>query len=501
VSYPFCKSIVRSTLALNGSLTAKKLIQFAAAFALTASAVHAAGVQAELRSAGAILPNPLPGAVAPTAPAGGVIAAFQPWVCDAAKGFAPAVAVEQGFVDPVLAIGLTGDLKLPISPTNVPATCGQSAAGSGIVYITQAVVDTTVTPSTARGVLRTALDQNTGSLIGPSVYIATTAGLDGDQPTAAALGPDGNLYIGFLKNGNVKRILNPGAGTTQAVQSVGGTPSGHPSRAFAFIGNDLYIASVDAFSVIHNVTSTSCTGGCNAVTLFDGFAGVSHVGMTSDGVNVFFSVAGNPQIPGSSQVWRYTPSTALYSFVAQGGADRNGANASNFAFVAAKSNLLALDPSGNLWIGDDTSNATTTGSGRLWTISAGALAGLPPGNSIGGTNAQALYNILRGPWLFSLLPSGLFEPTFNANGTFTATIMNNSGVQVGTDAGTWVLSPPNFVQPVGNAQAHLTFTDNAGVVLLSADILMFTVDSIGSLSPATGSLNAPFEWVANKAAP
>jgi hypothetical protein len=77
---------------------------------------------------------------------------------------------------------------------------------------------------TARGVLRTALDPTTGALVGPSAYIATTAGLDGSQPTAAALGPDSNLYVGFLKSGNVKRNVSPWAGTTQVVQSVGNTP-------------------------------------------------------------------------------------------------------------------------------------------------------------------------------------------------------------------------------------------------------------------------------------
>jgi hypothetical protein len=142
-------------------------------------------------------------------------------------------------------------VRLPISATTVPATCGQAVLQSnGTVYITQGVVDTSNTPSTARGVLRTMLDPVTGALIGPSTYIATTAGLDGSQPTAAAMGPDGSLYVGFLKSGNVKRILNPGTGSTQVVQSVGTTPQGHPARAFAFVGNDLFIASVDSLSVI-----------------------------------------------------------------------------------------------------------------------------------------------------------------------------------------------------------------------------------------------------------
>src|SRR5215469_13508866 len=328
----------------------RKLVTYKAAIlaaTVTFSGATAAGLQAELRSAAAVVPGNIPGAVTPTAPAGGVAVGSQAWACDARQGFAPIVAVENGVPDPLLAIGTTGGVKLPISPTTVPATCGQAASQGSAAYITQGVADTQQTPSTARGVLRTLLDPNTGVLVGPSTYIATTAGLDGNQPTAAAIGPDGSLYVGFLKSGNVKRILNPGVGSTQVVQSVGNTPQGHPARAFAFVGNDLFIASVDSLSVIQNATSSSCTGGCNAVAINDGFSGVSHTGLAYDGANaLYFAVAGNPQIPGSSQVWRLSFATALYTFVAQGGADRNGSNASNFSFNAAKTNLLMLDAAG-----------------------------------------------------------------------------------------------------------------------------------------------------------
>jgi hypothetical protein len=91
---------MRKTLSCNAAI-------FAATAILTSTGstvARAAGVQAELRSAAAILPNPIPGAVAPTAPAGGAVAGGQPWVCDAAKGFAPVVAVEQGVADPSLAV-------------------------------------------------------------------------------------------------------------------------------------------------------------------------------------------------------------------------------------------------------------------------------------------------------------------------------------------------------------------------------------------------------------
>jgi hypothetical protein len=118
------------------------------------------------------------------------------------------------------------------------------------------------------------------------------------------------------------------------VQSVGNTPQGHPARALAFVGSSLWIGSVDALSVISNATSPACTGGCNATVTTDGFAGVAHTGLAFDGADgLYFAVAGNPLIPGSSQVWRLSMSTGLYTFVAQAGADRTSANAST-AFVA-----------------------------------------------------------------------------------------------------------------------------------------------------------------------
>ena len=452
---------------------------------------HGAGLSAELRSSSALIPPGTAGAVAPTAPAGAVIAGTQAWLCDAAQGFRPIVPIDNT-ADPVLGVGTGSGIQLPISPTTTPATCGQMAVASdGTVYITQAVVDTKVTPSTNRGVLRTVINPATGALVGPSTYIATTAGLDGNQPTAVALGPDGNLYVGFLKNGNVKRIVNPGSGSTQVVQSVGNTPSGHAARGFAFVGNDLYIASIDSFSVIINATNPSCTGGCNATALSDGFSGAVHTGITSDGAGtVYFAVAGT--FPGGNQVWRYVPSTGFYTFVSQSGADRNGANASNFSFASAKTNMLALDANGNLWIGDDPSNATVQGAGRIWTVSAAALATLPGGSSIGGTNVQTIFNVLSGPWFMGFTTND-FTITFFADGTFTS---------VGpSDSGTWTIAPPEHPQFIGNAQCHLAFTDARGVVLFSADFLMLRLDQLVAEQPWVTNLGTPISGVLIKQTP
>jgi hypothetical protein len=361
------------------------------------------------------------------------------------------------------------------------------------------VVDTKNTPSTARGVLRVTLNPNTGAFSGATSYIATTAGLDGNQPTATALGPDGKLYVGFLKSGNIKRIVNPDTGSTQTVESVGNTPQGHAARAFAFVGNDLYIASVDALSVIRDAVSASCSGGCNAVTIADGFAGLSHTGITSDGVSaVYFAVAG-PQNQGASQIWRYTPSNGLFTFVSSGGADRNGANASNFSFAASKTNLLTLDSAGDLWIGDDPSNTDATGAGRLWTIGSAPLASLPAGSPIAGTNLPAILNVLTGPWLMGFTQSE-FKPTFNANGTFTATVTANAG-GVTTVSGTWTLTPPLAPQPFTNPQGQLTFTNSGGIVLFSATFLQTNADTLVAFQPWRGTMGTPLSGVLSKATP
>ncbi|HLK66651.1 MAG TPA: hypothetical protein VKU19_24620 [Bryobacteraceae bacterium] len=465
------------------------IVCMAGAFLLSMTGIaQSTGVQAELRSSNVLIPGPDPGEVSPTAPAGSIVAGAQAWVCDAAAGFRPLVPLDNT-TDPFLAIGTTSGIKLPISPTSTPASCGQTAAGNGSVYITQAVVDTTLTPSISRGVLRTALDPTTGALVGPSAYIATTAGLDGSQPTAASIGPDGNLYVGFLKSGDVKKIMNPGAGISQVVQKIGSTPSGHPARAFAFIGSDLYIASVDALSVIKN--ATGCTGSCNAAPVSDGFSGVIHTGIASDAVGTLYFAVANT-FPGGSQIWRYVPSNGLYTFVSQSGADRAGTNASNFSFVSAKTDMLALDSTGNLWIGDDPSNGTVRGAGRIWTISAAALATLPAGSSIGGTNVATIFNVLRGPWFMGFITTN-FTITFFADGTFTS---------VGpADSGTWTISPPVRVQFLGNPQCHLTFTDGQGVVLFSSDFLMTNLDTLVAVQPWVTNLGTPISGVLAKQTP
>jgi hypothetical protein len=219
---------------------------------------------------------------------------------------------------------------------------------------------------------------------------------------------------------------------------------------------------------------------------------VVHTGVVSDGKGTLYFAVANT-FPGGSQVWRYLPSTLQYTFISQGGADRNGANASNFSFASAKTNMLALDANGNLWIGDDASSGTVPGAGRIWTVSAAAMASLTQSNFIAGTNVQQIFNLLRDQWFMGFTTNnvGLFI-TFLADGTFTS---------VGpTDAGTWTIGPPNRVV-AANPMCHLTFTDNQGIVLFSADFLMLRVDQLFAQPPFVGSLGFPISGLLQKVAP
>jgi hypothetical protein len=192
--------------------------------------------------------------------------------------------------------------------------------------------------------------------------VAQSFGLGGDQPTATALGPDGKLYVGFLKNGNIKRITNPSienpTSQTQTVESVGSTPNGRSIRAMAFLGADLYVVTDQGLAIVRNAaTCLNNAGGCgNAVLVKDGFAGTAHVGLATDGASkVYFFAAGS--------VFRYTP------------ADQRAVSVSNgFLFVDGHTNSLTIDAFGNLWIGDDPTDGAFNFSGRLWRIPAARLA-------------------------------------------------------------------------------------------------------------------------------
>jgi hypothetical protein len=290
------------------------------------------------------------------------------WVGDEAQGLRHYIPVDPNNTDPIN----TAQFMFDINPS--------WSVGGGTACLPWCSVGQTAQDGTARAYVAV-WDHpkgQPGNFGGPGVWmvqfqpvfgsfspiagvspLAPSFGLGGDLPTAVSLGPDGKLYVGFLKNGNLKRITNPSQPNpdpqNQTVESIGGTPNGRPARAMAFLGADLYVATDQGLAVVHNAAACiNNQGGCgNAVAVHDGLAGVAHVALATDGAGkVYFSANGS--------VFRYTPADGRVVMVANG-----------FLFVGGHSNALALDGFGNLWIGDDPGDLNF--SGRLWRIPASRL--------------------------------------------------------------------------------------------------------------------------------
>lgn len=239
------------------------------------------------------------------------------------------------------------------------ATCATAAKAAGqpafdaahnFVYVPDS--------ATTGGVVRFTYNP-ASETIGNPVSLAPSAGLAGNKPDAVALGPDGNLYVSFLKNGNIVRITNP-AGATQTAQSAGGTSDGRRALSLAFSGTDLFVAETSGVTRIFNVTASTCTGGCKAGT----------VGLNAIGAPLSLTVDGSTLYIGdASKVSRYNLSTGALDTYATSGT-------SAFQNVTG----LGVDPTGNLYVGDDPSAGALNLQGRIWSVAAGSAPAptLPP---------------------------------------------------------------------------------------------------------------------------
>lgn len=320
---------------------------------------------------------------APNTPGGGVVVGSFFYSTDQVNGFRHYFPADLANPDPVNSGILTFDnnqndgMSLGGAAVCIPfCKSGQVAYdGNQTVWITAFDQQKGQPGSvTFPGVHRALIDPLSGqvSWMGP---IAQNGGLGGNGPTSTALGPDGKLYVGFSKNGNVVRVTNPSAfsgdpSNPQIVQSVGVSPNGRPIHAMAFVGPDLYLATADGLSFIKNAVATTCTGGCNAVHISDGFSGVDHVGLVSDGLNrLYMSINGQG-------VFRFTINPQSTTLISIGGTAPDG-TALTYAFVGGHTNMSFLDRLGNLWVGDDIGDGRLNFQGRIWYISAGQLASIP----------------------------------------------------------------------------------------------------------------------------
>ena len=148
--------------------------------ALLASVPAGAQVVADLVAASGI---PAGNLLALHTPAGMVIIGNNVWVGDEVQGLRHYLPVDAANLDPIN----TGQFQFDI---NTEWSMGGGTAWSDRAGRQHPIV---------RGVLRPHQRPCRVS------QVASFAGITGDLPTSTVLGPDGKLYVGFLKNGNITR--------------------------------------------------------------------------------------------------------------------------------------------------------------------------------------------------------------------------------------------------------------------------------------------------------
>ena len=177
------------------------------------------------------------------------------------------------------------------------------------------IPDPTNPAKTAIDTAHTVVLAGAGSLFTNNVPISGR-----NLPSTALLGPDGNLYLGFVGNIDIWRVFNPLSPTfTPAgnkVERVGTTEgTGGRPTSMAWIGHDLWMLDVDFINRIQNADLCHYTfPKCQGVIQFRNLFG--HAGMASDqfistipnGRYLYFGngsrvIRDDTTTPGLMQVW------------------------------------------------------------------------------------------------------------------------------------------------------------------------------------------------------
>ena len=247
------------------------------------------------------------------------------------------------------------DAGVLTAPGN-PATCFASGTGSpeldgNLVYVTD--------NSGKTGVWRLTMDP-----VNPTILSATnlvpSAGLGGNRPTAAVLGPDGKLYVSFINNGDIVRITNPaGDVTTQAVEQVGKSNSGKRVNSLTFVGNDLWMSQAGFMNRM--ASAVLCNGNCQADIVFGTLA--NQQGIVYDRNRYLY-------IGNGSQAIQYDTTTSSQLLIFSQNGVLNGTTI-GYALIWG----LNIDrATGDVFIGEDPTveAAINTGQGKLWVVTSPA---------------------------------------------------------------------------------------------------------------------------------
>jgi uncharacterized repeat protein (TIGR01451 family) len=301
-------------------------------------------------------------------------------------------------------------------------------------------------------------------------------GIGSNLPTSVTLGPDGNLYLGFQKNGNIMRILAPQTEPlpcSNIQPNIGSTTDNRSDFGVAWIGHDLF--GVDT------AAPDRWAGMDNCFTPANGF--VPCPGQR------FFNVI-NPRSVVSDQPYPSLNGNTLYYWDHQ--VVTRISNVNNavtgpivtqnyggvFQFIGAAA-VDATNPANEvLYVGDDPSNGAVDGAAR-WT----QVTGATPAPAAPGTPAGVIATAGDGNATVSWTPAQDGQPV-------TSFTVRNSFASNGTTAPDVIVSATPGTTIVPSSVAVSGLTDG-----ISYQFEVLATNAVGS-----SALSAPSNTVTPRAA-
>ena len=216
------------------------------------------------------------------------------------------------------------------------------------------------------------MDQVNTSILGPTCGIAV------NQPNATSLGPDGNLYVGFRRSGNIMRINSPLTNPLPCanVQPAVIVTGDRLTSQMAWVGRTLFLND-SRLSLLVN-SADQCLTAQNGNTVCSAIGGLAIAPIPTivvsdqapgqlNGADVYFAGLGNV----SAMTGVTLNALGQANVIAPSPFGGTGAFFSNIGALA----LDASDPTNNvLYVADDPSNGVVAGTGRWWQV----LSAPPP---------------------------------------------------------------------------------------------------------------------------
>ena len=222
---------------------------------------------------------------------------------------------------------------------------------------------------------------------GSGLVLAPLNGLQALKTTSAALGPDGNLYVGAFGTGNISRVPNPESPVeSQFVQTIGVSVGARHVYSMVFVGSDLYVADTAGVGVIRN--APACVTGCQAVAVA-GFPAVETTAIAADGADMLYA-AQPPNLVYSGHISAGSAAVLASVGVLQPGltfpisifpTTNCVSTTCPFSFPVGQSSSLGLDALGTLYVGDDPAPSFNQ-RGRVWSIGSAAPCADADGDTV-----------------------------------------------------------------------------------------------------------------------